>query len=81
MTGVVRLYGEDVAKPDELTLARIDRERDEASQRLVKTRDIATMARLDAVWRRLPTCSAGANDGWVCGSSRTVRRRPSGPDD
>jgi hypothetical protein len=52
MTEVVRLYGEDLAKPDELTLARIERERDEASQRLAKTRDIAawqaTMARLDA---------------------------------
>ena len=52
MTEVVRLYGEDLAKPDELTLARIGRERDEASQRLARTRDIAawqaTMARLDA---------------------------------
>ena len=52
MTEVVRLYGEDLAKPDELTLARIEREREEASQRLAKTRDIAawqaTMARLDA---------------------------------
>ena len=38
--------------PIELALARIDREREEASQRLAKTRDIAawqaTMARLDA---------------------------------
>jgi hypothetical protein len=32
MTEVVRLYGQDLAKPDELTLARIERERDEASQ-------------------------------------------------
>ena len=52
MTEVVRLYGEGLAKPDELTLARIEREREEASQRLAKTRDIAawqaTMARLDA---------------------------------
>jgi hypothetical protein len=52
MTEVVRLYGEDLAKPDELTLARIDRKREEASQRLARTRDIAawqaTMARLDA---------------------------------
>ena len=52
MSEVVRLYGEDLAKPDELTLARIERERDEASQRLAKIRDIAawqaTMARLDA---------------------------------
>ena len=48
----VRLYGEDEGRPDELTLARIEREREEASQRLAKTRDItawqATMARLDA---------------------------------
>ena len=48
----VRLYGEDVCRPDELTLARIEREREEASQRLAKTCDIAawqaTMARLDA---------------------------------
>ena len=52
MTEVVRLYGEGLAKPDELTLARIEREREEASQRLAKARDIAawqaTMARLDA---------------------------------
>ncbi len=52
MTEVVRLYGEGLAKPDELTLARIEREREEASQRLATTRDIAawqaTMARLDA---------------------------------
>jgi hypothetical protein len=52
MSEVVRMYGEDEGRPDELTLARIDREREEASQRLAKTRDIAawqaTMARLDA---------------------------------
>ena len=52
MTEVVRLYSEGLAKPDELTLARIEREREEASQRLAKTRDVAawqaTMARLDA---------------------------------
>jgi hypothetical protein len=52
ITEVVRLYGEDTERPDELTLARIERERDEASQRLAKTRDIAawqaTMSRLDA---------------------------------
>ncbi|MEA2026795.1 MAG: hypothetical protein U9O18_08885 [Chloroflexota bacterium] len=51
-TEVVRLYGEDQSRPDELTLARIERERVEASQRLAKTRDIAawqaTMSRLDA---------------------------------
>jgi DNA invertase Pin-like site-specific DNA recombinase len=52
ITEVVGLYGEEDERPDELTLARIARERDEASQRLAKTRDItawqATMARLDA---------------------------------
>ena len=52
MTEIVRLYSEGLAKPDELTLARIEREREEASQRLAKTRDVAawqaTMARLDA---------------------------------
>ena len=52
MSEMVRLYGEGLAKPDELTLARIEREREEASQRLATTRDIAawqaTMARLDA---------------------------------
>ena len=41
MTEIVRLYGEGLAKPDELTLARIEREREEASQRLAKTRDVA----------------------------------------
>ena len=52
MTEIVRLYSEGLAKPDELTLARIEREREDASQRLAKTRDVAawqaTMARLDA---------------------------------
>ena len=52
MTEVVRLYSKGLAKPDELTLARIEREREEASQSLAKTRDVAawqaTMARLDA---------------------------------
>jgi DNA invertase Pin-like site-specific DNA recombinase len=51
ITEVVRLYGQDLAKPDGLTLARIEREREEAAQRLARTRDIAawqaTMARLD----------------------------------
>ena len=46
----MRLYGEDQARPDELTLARIAREQEEDAQRLAKTRDIAawqaTMARL-----------------------------------
>ena len=49
---VVRLYGGQPRQADELTLARIAREREEASHRLTKTRDIvgwqATMARLDA---------------------------------
>ncbi len=49
MTEVVRLYGEDLAKPDEVTLARIEPEREEASQPLARTPDIAawqaTMAR------------------------------------
>ncbi len=52
ITEVVALYGEGDERPDELTLARIAREREDASQRLVRTRDIAawqaTMARLDA---------------------------------
>jgi hypothetical protein len=52
MTEVVKQYGEDADRPDEVTLARIEREREEASQRLAKTRDVAawqaTMARLDA---------------------------------
>jgi hypothetical protein len=49
---IVRLYGQDDERPDALTLARIDREREEASAHLAKTRDIAawqaTMARLGA---------------------------------
>ncbi len=56
------------ADADELTLARIDRERDEASQRLAKTRDIAawqaTMARLDAEAAGRPTATA-ANGDWT----------------
>ena len=48
----MKQYGEGLAKPDEVTLARIEREREEASQRLANTRDVAawqaTMARLDA---------------------------------
>jgi DNA invertase Pin-like site-specific DNA recombinase len=47
----VSLYGHEPGRADELTLARIEREREEASARLAKTRDIgawqATMARLD----------------------------------
>ncbi len=52
ITEVVGLYGQEDERPDELTLARIAREREDASQRLARTRDIpawqATMARLDA---------------------------------
>ena len=52
ITEAVRLYGEDPGRADELALARIERQREEASQRLAKTRDIgawqATMLRLDA---------------------------------
>ncbi len=52
ITEVVRLYGDEPGRPDGLTLARIAREREEASHRLARTRDIvewqATMARLDA---------------------------------
>ena len=52
ITEAVRLYGEDPGRVDELALARIERQREEASQRLAKTRDIgawqATMLRLDA---------------------------------
>ncbi len=51
ITEVVRLYGQESTSVDQLTLARIERERDDAAQRLAKTRDIAawqaTMARLD----------------------------------
>lgn len=51
ITQVVSLYGHEPGRVDELTLARIEREREEASARLAKTRDIgawqATMARLD----------------------------------
>ncbi len=52
ITEAVRLYGEDPGRADELALARIEHQREEASQRLAKTRDIgawqATMLRLDA---------------------------------
>ncbi len=52
ITEAVRLYGEDPGRVDELALARIERQREEASQRLAKTRDIgawqASMVRLDA---------------------------------
>jgi hypothetical protein len=49
---VARLRGNHRPRADELTLARIARERDDAARRLAKTRDLvawtATMARLDA---------------------------------
>ena len=49
---VVKQYGAGLARPDEVTLSRIEREREGALQRLAKTRDVAawpaTMARLDA---------------------------------
>ncbi len=52
ITEAVALYGEDPGGVDELALARIERQREEASQRLAKTRDIgewqAAMLRLDA---------------------------------
>jgi hypothetical protein len=51
MTEVVRLRGEGLAKPDELTLAPIERERDEASQRLARTRDIAAWQGHDGATR------------------------------
>ena len=48
----VRMYREVPDRADDLTLARIERERKDASQRLARTRDIAAwqaaMARLDA---------------------------------
>ncbi len=52
ITEVVRLHGEYRPQSDELTLARIERAREDASRALVKTRDVigwqSTMARLDA---------------------------------
>ena len=52
ITDAVRLYDEEPGACDQLTLARIERERNEASACLARTRDIAawqaTMLRLDA---------------------------------
>ncbi len=52
MTEVVRLHRAYRPRADELALARINRERDEASRKLTKTRDLvawqATTTRLDA---------------------------------
>lgn len=52
ITEVVRLRGEYRPRSDELTLARIERAREDASRALAKTRDVvawqSTMARLDA---------------------------------
>jgi len=51
ITEVVRLHDEYRPRADELTLARIERSREEAAKQLAKTRDVAawqaTMARLD----------------------------------
>jgi hypothetical protein len=51
ITEAVRIYGGEPGHADELTLTRIERDHEEASQRLAKTRDIgalqATMVRLD----------------------------------
>ena len=83
MTEVVRLYGEGLAKPDELTLARIEREREEASQRLAKTRDIAawqaTMA--GSMRSNRSPASHGSTSAWrLTRSSRICARcRRSGP--
>jgi hypothetical protein len=52
VTEAVRLYHDRPSRVDEVTLARIGREREEAGRRLAKTRDVAAwqreMARLDA---------------------------------
>ena len=61
MTEVVRLYGEGLAKPDELTLARIEREREEASQRLAQ----------DPGRRRLASDDGAARCGAAGGQAAT----------
>ncbi len=52
ITEVVRLHGEYRPRADELTLARIERAKDDAARQLAKTRDVTAwqtaMARLDA---------------------------------
>ena len=52
ITEAVRRYHDRAARADEVTLARIGREPEEAGRRLAKTRDVATwqreMAQLDA---------------------------------
>jgi hypothetical protein len=52
ITAAVGLYQQEVPRVDDLAVGRIERERDEASRRLAKTRDVpawqAAMARLDA---------------------------------
>ena len=52
MTEAVRLYHDRPARVDEVTLARVGREREEAGRRLGKTRDVLAwqrdMAQLDA---------------------------------
>jgi hypothetical protein len=51
ITAAVRLYNERPAQVDKVTLARIDRDREELARRLARSRDVATwqtgMARLD----------------------------------
>ena len=80
MTEVVRLYGEGLAKPDELTLARIEREREEASQRLAKTRDVAALAGHDGAGSmrssRWPGSHASSSAWHPTRSSRTSRSLP-----
>jgi DNA invertase Pin-like site-specific DNA recombinase len=53
ITEVVRLHDAYLPRADELAIARVERERDEATRKLGKTRDVvawqATMTRLDAV--------------------------------
>jgi DNA invertase Pin-like site-specific DNA recombinase len=58
ITEVVHVLGEHRPRVDEMTLARVERAREEAARQLAKTRDVAlwqaTMARLDAeeTWAR-----------------------------
>jgi hypothetical protein len=51
ITEAVRLYNDRPAQVDKVTLARIERDRDELSRRLARSRDVAVwqtaMARLD----------------------------------
>jgi hypothetical protein len=78
IAATVRLYNEGPPRTDELSLARIDREREEASQRLAKTRDIAawqaSMARLDAEAEvaRQPRDGQGLTPSEVVGYLRSL---------